>query len=90
VSHRPERSPEELVADRSRIRAVTQARITLRVAGIFVELVAQQHAHGGPDGSSRKQPDGCAYDFPGKFHTLPIFMRCYSTKPRESLETRSS
>ena len=81
VPHRAERGAEKLIADPGRFSAVLQARILLGIVRVLIELVAQQYAHGRPDRAARKQPNGRAYDFSGEFHTLPISMRCYSSKP---------
>src|SRR5262249_46561124 len=69
VSHRAERRPEELLAYSSRVGIVAQPRV-VRIGGIFIELVTQQHTDGGPDRPAREQPDSSAYDFSGEFHPL--------------------
>ena len=70
VAHRAECGPEELFADRERIRIVAQARLGARVARILVELVTQEYAHGRTHGASREQPERGPDDFSGELHAL--------------------
>ncbi len=63
-------------ADRKKCSPTARESGSLRRRGscararVFVELMAQEHAHGRAHGSPREQPNGASDDFSSELHAL--------------------